>query len=88
MTKKYTDADAKPWAGGMGITVDDHHNDLEDLPPKRSIRDDPQWDGYGDKIPTDWRIHFNNRYYRVYATCYSNVASHWFVANGKKIFIH
>ena len=32
--------------------------------------------GYGNRIPTDWKIKLdNNRWYRVYAICYSNSAS-------------
>jgi hypothetical protein len=41
--------------------------------------------GYGSKLTTEYMIHFCGRMRRVYATCFSNVASHWFElrANGK-----
>ena len=40
--------------------------------------------GYGNKIPTDRMIKLaNNRWYRVYAICYSNAASFYInVGNG------
>jgi hypothetical protein len=44
-------------------------------------------DGYGSKITTDYKIDHNGRTYRVYATCYSNAASHWILYEGAKIFI-
>lgn len=38
--------------------------------------------GYGAKIPTRYKVRFNGRLYRVYATCYGNVSTSWIVANG------
>lgn len=40
--------------------------------------------GYGSKIPTTHMIKLeNNRWYRVYAICYSNVASYYIeIGNG------
>jgi len=40
--------------------------------------------GYGSKIPTTLMIKLvNNRWYRVYAICYSNVASYYIeIGNG------
>jgi len=43
--------------------------------------------GYGSKITTIYKVPFNGRLYRVYATCFSNVASHWILSKGKKLFI-
>lgn len=49
--------------------------------------------GYGRKLTTEWKIHYASspltvgRLYRIYATCFSNVASHWFMCKGQKIFI-
>lgn len=31
--------------------------------------------GYGKKIPTDWIVGVNNRWYRIYVACYSNVGT-------------
>ena len=43
--------------------------------------------GYGSKIPTGYKVNFQNRLYRIYATCYSNNASLWFINKGKKYFV-
>lgn len=43
--------------------------------------------GYGAKLTTQHKISYNGRLYRIYATCYSNVASHWFTANKQRIYI-
>lgn len=43
--------------------------------------------GYGAKITTIWKIPHLNRLYRVYATCFSNCASHWIFANGEKLHV-
>jgi len=44
-------------------------------------------DGYGSKITTDTMVRLDNRLYRVYATCYSNVASHWIIKGGQKLHL-
>jgi hypothetical protein len=45
--------------------------------------------GYGAKIPTRYvTTNANGKTVRVYATCYSNAASHWFIENGEKVFIN
>lgn len=44
--------------------------------------------GYGRKLTTRYKVQFEGKLYRVYATCYSNVASHWFTVKGEKIFIN
>lgn len=45
--------------------------------------------GYGSKIPTPYTTtNANNRTVRVYATCFSNAASCWFLENGVKVFIN
>ena len=44
-------------------------------------------EGYGSKIATPYKVSFplgGKRKYRVYATCYSNVASHWIMIEGRK----
>jgi len=45
-------------------------------------------DGYGDKIPTDLMCRFGKRNYRVYAICWSNVASHYVLIGKQKYFLH
>lgn len=45
-------------------------------------------DSYGRKITTDHKVKLpNGKLYRVYATCYSNAASHWVIVGGKKLFL-
>lgn len=43
-------------------------------------------DGYGRKIATDYMaiVEPNNVAYRVYATCFSNCASHWIKIGSQK----
>lgn len=42
--------------------------------------------GYGTKIESPYKVEFNNRLYRVYYNCYSNVASHYIVSKGERLF--
>lgn len=44
--------------------------------------------GYGNKISTDYMAHKGNKTYRVYAICHSNVASHYILLKGKRLFIN
>jgi|GEM_PF-5658531 len=44
--------------------------------------------GYGGQIPTRYTITSpDNRIRRVYAICYSNVASFYCISHGKRLFI-
>ena len=43
--------------------------------------------GYGRKITTIWKIPHNGRLYRVYATCFSNCASHWIMSKGEQLHV-
>ena len=45
--------------------------------------------GYGDKIRTDFMVQLDGlpRWFRVYAICYSNVASTYITTKGEKLFI-
>lgn len=70
------------------ISLGNHHEDLIDAPlwwHNQGLQQTAS--GYGRKLTTHWKIRFNGRDYRVYATCISNAASHWFTANGRKIWI-
>lgn len=40
--------------------------------------------GYGSKIPTHFKLLFAGRWRRVYAVCYSNVASYYVILDGVK----
>jgi len=46
--------------------------------------------GYGSKITTNIILRFQseNRYRRVYATCYSNCASYWIIYHGQQLYLH
>jgi len=43
--------------------------------------------GYGSKLTTPWMVEHNGRRYRVYATCWSNAASHWIQTKSKKLYL-
>ena len=43
--------------------------------------------GYGAKIPTQHIIKVDNRWRRIYATCYSNAATMWITFNNKKFIV-
>jgi hypothetical protein len=44
--------------------------------------------GYGSKIPTSYKVKYNNRWYRVYCRIYSNSGTCYIITKGKKIIIH
>ena len=43
--------------------------------------------GYGSKLTTHYKVPFNGKQYRVYATCFSNCATLWFTVNGKRYIV-
>ncbi len=43
--------------------------------------------GYGRKLTTVHKILYQKRLYRVYAICYSNVASLYIIVKNEKLFI-
>lgn len=81
--KKFTEADLVPWAGGKAIQADRTELVINDKPLLQTARS-----GYGKKLNTGMWIHFAGRLYRIYATCYSNAASHWFTRKGQRISIY
>ena len=46
-------------------------------------------EGYGKKITTPHMVKTpgSNKWRRVYATCFSNTASHWIICNTKKLHL-
>ncbi len=45
-------------------------------------------DGYGKKITTHKMVKFpSGKVSRIYATCFSNAASHWILQSGQKVFL-
>ena len=82
--KEFTDADIQ----NDHIYLGDHRQDLvhKPLPWQLACRTQTA-SGYGKKLTSEWVISFNKRLYRVYATCYSNAASHWFRTKGRTVFV-
>jgi len=70
---------------------------LDYLSGNTELRDKPLWwheqgltqtaTGYGRKLTTRHQALYNGRWYRVYATCLSNVASHWIMSKGKRLYL-
>lgn len=70
------------------ISLGDYHKELVNDPPawmKQGLQETAS--GYGRKLNTGHKINFCGKLYRLYATCFSNVASVWFVTKGRKIFV-
>jgi len=52
-------------------------------PPKnRSVS------GYGSKLPTQYMVKWQSKWRRVYAICWSNVATFYIGQNGQKIIVN
>ena len=43
--------------------------------------------GYGDKLVTEWMIHFEGLIRRVYCACHSNCGMLYFFVKGEKIIL-
>ncbi len=43
--------------------------------------------GYGRKLTQSYKVKYNGRFYRVYATCFSNVASLYIIVKGENLYI-
>ena len=43
--------------------------------------------GYGRKLTTRYKIPYRGRLYRIYACCFSNVASHFIMVRGQSLFL-
>ena len=41
--------------------------------------------GYGDKLPTVYKIRVQGRWRRVYSRCFSNVSSEYVIINGQEV---
>ncbi len=85
--KQFTFKDALPWAGHLGLCA--KKDDLVYSPlawQKLGLQETAT--GYGAKLTSPYKINFENRLYRLYATCYSNNGSTWFKVRGQKIFVY
>jgi len=43
--------------------------------------------GYGSKLPTVYMIRYENRCYRVYSICYSNVSTEYVIIMGERVTV-
>ena len=43
--------------------------------------------GYGTRLNTGLKIHFEGRQYRLYCTCYGNSGTVWFKVKGQTIIV-
>lgn len=43
--------------------------------------------GYGAKLPTRYMVQVENRWYRVYSTCFSNTSSEWITVQGMRVSV-
>ena len=43
--------------------------------------------GYGGKIPTQYKVKYNGRYYRVYCAIFSNIGTLYIISKGEKITV-
>lgn len=80
--KQFTDADVI----NDGISVD--RTDLVDAPMwyhNRGLTETAT--GYGMRLNSGLKIHFNGRLYRIYVTIFSNVGSSWFMTRGRKVYV-
>lgn len=90
--KQFTDDDIENHGSisGAGIIfTTDFRKELIDAPTdwqKQGLQQTAT--GYGAKLMTRYKIAFNGKLYRVYATNYGNSGSMWFTVRGRKIFIH
>lgn len=60
------------------------------------VYDPPEWmkqgkleskDGYGSKLNSGFKIHFNGKLRRIYVTIYGNAGTSWFMTKGRKIIV-
>lgn len=87
MSKLFTDSDLQPWANEKGLFA--NQSELIYAPldwQKAGLAYTAT--GYGAKIPTRYKISFNGKEYRLYATCYGNAGSTWFTVKGKRVYVN
>ena len=53
----------------------------------KTLRAQKMSSGYGRKLKTSLMICYEGKQYPVWATCFSNASSLWFIAKGEKIYI-
>jgi hypothetical protein len=87
--KQFTDNDVDRSGKFPTIYTENYRIELSDCPlPWHDSGLQQTATGYGAKLTTAWKINYCGKLYRVYATCYSNAASHWFTAKKERIYIN
>ncbi len=77
---------------------DIEHRDLSRIYCNKNelVYDPPEWkkkglqetaSGYGRRLNSGYKIHFNGQLYRVYVTCFSNSGTSWFKCKGKTVYL-
>lgn len=86
--RKYTDQDLTQGYGPT-ISTENFRQDLVYAPldwQKRGLQETAS--GYGARLNTGYKIHFEGKLYRVYVSQYGNSGSAWFTTKGRKIYVH
>ncbi len=86
-TFTYTDI-TNPDSSFPRIYLGEYHKDLAHCPldwQKRGLQQTAS--GYGGKLTSAYKIHFNGKLYRIYTICYSNAGTSYFTVKGKKIYV-
>ncbi len=87
--KHFTTADVhNPDSDFPRIYLGEYREDLEHCPlawQKLGLQQTAS--GYGAKLVSSYKVHFNGKPYRVYHTCYGNASSAWFTVKGKRIYL-
>ena len=87
MVKQYTDADVVKHGDSYERIYADKA-DLEYAPPAwmaRGLQETAS--GYGKRLNSGLKIHFNGKRYRIYVTIFSNCGTAWFQTKGRKIIV-
>ena len=84
--KEFTEADCLQMGSSPWIQAD--RSEL--------VYDPPEWmkmglqetrTGYGKRLNSGYKIHYNGKLYRIYVTIFSNAGTSWFTAKGKRIVV-
>jgi hypothetical protein len=90
--RNFTESDVKRWTTSNGkpmakIYFDTTKDLVECMLPwqKKGLQETST--GYGGKLTSSYKIQYCGKLYRLYVTCYSNCASHWFTVKGQTIYV-
>jgi len=75
-------------AGAKSLSID-YPQDLKSDPldwQKRGLQETAS--GYGARLRSTYKIHFEGKLRRIYHTCYGNASSAWIKVRGVKVFIN